>query len=254
MLWIIALIVAAGFCWLAITIVKYNLELRAVRIVASALPSGQTDEIFRLIEAIGTVPSKGFVGVMRGAPEPNGELKLLLPEGMPEFPWGGMAMDIRAAPKRSELPAEFKIHGQSLEVGEIDVLPIHWIAIPTIEVGKKGRQQGVFSLDRYIRLSPALGRMLGEMYPRDPRALLTQILSVDGLTHSSEPFDQLRSGLAPAWVQTPRFHKCPECHRPMRLILQVPGTLLESRLAEGTFYHFGCPTHPTKTVTDVDWG
>jgi hypothetical protein len=121
-------------------------------------------------------------------------------------------------------------------------------------MGQQNRVQNVFSLDRYIKLSPALRNKLNDLHPKNPKKLLAQILSVDRRYASLEPFDQLRCGLSAAWIQSPRFHKCPVCRRPMRLILQAPGALLGSRVAEGCFYFFGCPSHMDETITDVDWG
>lgn len=251
---VIAVPVAAGLAWLAVGILRYNLERRTVRSLADAMPPKQRERIFALVEAIGTSPSKGYIGVMRDAPEPSGRLRLRLPDGLADFPWGGMAVDVLAADREAPSPVEFSLSSQTVAAQSSDEQPIRWVAVPFITAGENERGQSVFSIDRYVRLSRALAGELNELYAKNPQALLAQLLSADGRLSAAEPFDQLRCGVSAAWIQSPRFHKCPTCRRPMRLIIQVPGALLGRRLAEGSFYHFGCPTHPDQSITEADWG
>jgi hypothetical protein len=255
MLWIIfAILLAASLSWLAIVMIRHTRELKAVRAVASTLSKDELDQIFDLIERIGTASCRGCIGIFGNVCEPNGHLRVMLPNDLADFPWGGKAVEVRAAAKKSMPPVEFDIHEPTARAEAGDEPTIRWLAVPAISVGQQKRVQNVFSHERYIRLSPALGDKLNKLYPKDSKLLLAQILSVDGLHTSSEPFDQMRCGLSAAWIQAPRFHKCPVCRRPMRLVLQVPGALLRTRIAEGCFYLFGCPSHADQIVTDEDWG
>jgi len=255
MLWIIfAIVLAAGLTWLAIAIIRYTRELRAIRAVASTISKDELDQIFELIERIGTASCRGYIGIFGSAREPNGHLQVALPNDLADFPWAGNAVEVRAAAQRSMPPVEFNIHEPTAHAETGDDPTIRWLAVPTILVGQQKRVQNVFSHERYMRLSPMLRDKLNKLYPKNPKLLLAQILSADGRHPSSEPFDQIRCGLSAAWIQSPRFHKCPVCRRPMRLVLQVPGALLRSRVAEGCFYLFGCPSHADQIITDEDWG
>lgn len=253
MLWVILAIVLVGATWLAILIVRNHREWKKAKGVVDALSERELEKIRVLIEQIGTVPSKGYVGLVRASRETAGRLSVTLPDDLADFPWRGKVVEAVAAPGKSE-PVEFSIHEPPAQRGADEQPVFRWLAIPVIRVGQKQRAQNVFALDRYVSLSTPLRETLNELHPENPKLLLSLILSADGQHHSSEPFDQLRCGLPAGWIQSPRFHKCPACRRPMRLILQVPGALLKSRVAEGCFYLFGCPSHPDQTVTDQDWG
>jgi hypothetical protein len=254
MFWIVVLAIVVFLGWFAVIVIRYNLELGSVRKVADTLSSAQIEEIWQLIERIGSLPSKGFIGIFREVPHASGELTLRLPDGISEYPWGGMVVRISVSPRKSEQPLKFELASSSAEDAVVGLCKPRWLAVPTIETANKKGRQSVFSIDRYMRLSPDLASTLREIYPRDPQNLLTQLIALHPRAHSTEPFDQLRCGLSAAWIQAPRFPKCSTCGRPMRLILQVPGMLLGSRLSEGAFYFFGCTTHPEVTAADRDWG
>lgn len=255
MLWMIFAIVLAGVLgWLAVVMIRHSRELKAVRAVASALSETEYEQILNMIEQIATAPCKGYIGLFRDLRERNRYLSVTLPQNLADFPWGGRTVEVVAAANKSEPAVKFNVHERSAHAESSDEPAVRWLAVPTIWVGQQKRAQSVFSLDRYIHLSPALRDKLNKLHPKNPKLLLAQLLSVERRYTSSEPFDQLRCGLSAAWIQSPRFHKCPVCRRPMRLILQAPGALLRSRVAEGCFYLFGCPSHADQTITDEDWG
>lgn len=84
--------------------------------------------------------------------------------------------------------------------------------------------------------------------PENPHGLLAYLLCAGRESYEFEPIDQARVGTSPSWVQDPQHQLCPQCQRRMSLILQLPGTLLSHQAYHrGTFFLFGCPTHPTET-------
>lgn len=246
-------VLAAGLTWLAVLIIRNHHEQQLAKAVIAALADAELEEIYGLIERIGTAPSKGYVGLVRGSPKSARRLTVVLPDGIEDFPWYGRIVQVVTA-SGGRPPVEFRMHESADPEETSDDAVYRWLAIPVITVGQKKRMQNVFSLNRYMGLSAALRDRLTQLHAANPELLLALLLSADGRCASFEPDTQMRCGLTPAWIQSPRFHKCPTCRRPMRMILQVPGLLLGARLAEGCFYLFGCSSHVDQTVTDEDWG
>lgn len=250
---VLASVLSFAAIWLCTVIILFNLKRRAIRTAAEALSGEDVEHVLSLIERIGDCPSQGHIGVVRHPVPAEKSRIFILPRPDPAFPWGGLAIRVSKAAGRGGPPVNFQIE-HDLPEGLPDDEVIRWLAVPRMLTGKGNRRQNVFAPDRYLKLSPPLREQLEKLYPEDPRALLSCLLTVTQSIEGVEPFNQLRCGLPPGWIQRPRFHKCPNCRRPLRLIVQVPGSLLSSRLAEGTFYFLGCPTHPAETVTDQDWG
>lgn len=246
------LVVAAGFVWVAVQVARFNVKRAAVLSVRNSLVPDEVEQILSLIEQIGVVPAQGYLGVTLGNKGSDGSLTVQLPKFDQDFPWSGQTIRVSVAARAKEQPVTFQIERDSEPTA--DRAPIRWLAVPRVSAGKTGRAQNVFAPERYLEVCPPLREHLERLYPPNPKSLLTSLLSANGSTESLEPFDQMRCGVSPGWIQSPRFHKCTECRRPLQLILQVPGSLIASRLAEGTFYLFGCPSHSTNLVSDDDWG
>ena len=250
---ILAFVLASVVVWLCTAIILFNLKRRAIQAAAKALSQEDFEKVVTLIERIGEFPSQGHIGVVRHPVPTESSQIIILPRSDPAFPWGGYAICVSEAVSRGRPPVNFQVEND-LPGGPQRDGRVRWLAVPRLRTGKSRRLQNVFAPDRYLKLSPPLREHLEKFYPEDPKALLSFLLTVTHSIESVEPLDQLRCGLPPGWIQSPRFHKCRKCRRPLRLIVQVPGSLLSSRLAEGTFYFLGCPTHPAETITDQDWG
>jgi hypothetical protein len=103
-----------------------------------------------------------------------------------------------------------------------------------------------------FQLSPQLRDMAIGIYPANPDRLVAKLLSPDGKSEHRAGYDQVRLGLTAEYLQDYRNHKCVKCKRPLRLVIQVPGSMIHRRLGDGTAYLFGCASHPEDTVTDYD--
>jgi hypothetical protein len=251
--WFILSLVSCAILGLGILIAVGSIK-RAARVRAfSSMPEGARQEVISLVESIGNVPSRGYIGLLERQRVKREELNFLLPRVEPDFPWSNAHIRITLNDRKAPDPVQFKVLSGAAGQENLTAENVTWLAIPAIVAGKKKRVASVYSLERYMKLSPMLSAKLSELYSSDPAGLLSLILSVDGDNDLREPPDSMRCGLPPAWIQAARFHKCEICKRPMRLILQVPGFLFSRKFGDGAFYLFGCPSHPEQTVQDQDW-
>lgn len=218
-------------------------------------PEAVFREILAQIESLRTGPSRGCTLISKSAVSANGAFGMIMPEGIPEFPWNGWRVsahfiDRNKAERR--VPVAFTLHEPgSLPEAEfkITTVPIDaqffWPPYRSTP-GKRGGH--IFAVARYLKFSPSLKVLAEQFYPSNPEALVEALLSDRGILGSP-----VRIGLAPEWIQGGRFHKCPQCRKAMRLVVQIEGNLINPRLADGNFYLFGCERHPHVTVTDEDW-
>lgn len=103
---------------------------------------------------------------------------------------------------------------------------------------------------RYIRLAPALRSALTALAPNREVDLLSYLLCIGRDSFEFDPIDQARIGGSPAWIQGPEFPTCSACKKRLRFIAQFPGSAVSAREHQsGTFYVFGCTTHPSDTRT-----
>ncbi len=220
----------------------------------SSMPEETRHEIISLVESIGNAPGRGYIGLLERQRTKSEELTLRLPKIEPDFPWSDAHIRVTLNDRKALDPVRFQLSLDAAEQDDFSVENVTWLAIPAIAAGKKRRVTSVYSLERYMKLSPLLSAKLSELDPSDPTGTLSLILSVDGHDYLREPSDSMRCALPPAWIQTARFHKCDLCKRPMRLILQVPSFLFDRNYHDnGAFYLFGCPSHPERTIQDQDW-
>lgn len=243
------LIVALGIL-VAVGRIKHAAKVQAVL----SMPEETRQEIIALVERIGNAPSRGYIGLLDRQRTKGAELNLYLPLIEPDFPWSGAHVQVTLNDRKASDPVRFQVSNLTADQEEPSPEKVSWLAVPAIATGKKKRIVSVYSLERYMKLSPLLSAKLSELYPSDPTGFLSLILSVDGHNHLMEPPDSLRCGLSPAWIQSSRFHKCNLCKRPMRLVLQVPSFLFDRNYHDnGAFYLLGCPSHPDQTIQDQDW-
>ncbi|MEL6237845.1 MAG: hypothetical protein AAFQ90_04535 [Pseudomonadota bacterium] len=254
MIWAVASIIAVGVFWLGIAIARFNLRSRAARSATALISKDEREEIFRLVEKIGTATSKGSIGILSRPLRPTGSFSVILPDEVDSFPWSGMAVTASVETDRLGWSISFDLSQADRTKEKTSENYIRWLKVPAKLEANGKRSASIYSVDRYLHLSNELRIRANALHPKDPRLFVAYLLSVDGRHPLAEPFDSLRCGLPPAWIQSARFHKCVVCSQPMRLIVQVPGFLLGSRQAEGCFYLFGCPNHPDETAQDEDWG
>ena len=252
MLWLFLIPIAVGLTWLALIIFQERSKQSAAKAAAASLSERERSEIISFIEGLGRVQSRGFVGLLARGRDRSEELVLTLPSVLSDFPWCGQTLHISANDKKCPEPVAYRLEKPSETSHEGE--DVYWMAVPAIERGAKGRVESIYSNERYLKGSAELRERLEAFETAQAVDILSYLLSVDGEIAAREPFDSLRCGLPPSWIQSGRFHKCELCKQPMRLILQTPSFLFSRQFHDnGALYLFGCPSHPEQLKQDQDW-
>jgi hypothetical protein len=239
--------------WLGPIIIRDRSEVRAIKQAIDALPSEERDSLFDLIENLGNAPSRGGVGLFQPDNPNLSQVALKLPVAGQEYPWAGLFVTICAVEGgKAWPPVAFTL---------ADIAPLEqqsrykldrYVVVPAYQSPTAKKASSVLSIDRYLKLSPCLKARVDELYPENPTRFLARLLSPNGKWEHGSGYDEVRFGLSAQYLQEYRLHKCNKCKRPMKLIVQMPGGMITSRLGDGTAYLFGCPSHPDETVTDYD--
>lgn len=226
-------------------------EIKAIQSAGSAAAGISPEDalsIFTSISNAGNALAKGCIGIYPTGPIQAQGIELTLPDGIPDFPWSGQMVSARLAGFDRDLPVAFDLKPNLKP--STSLMPATAFFWPPyfIRSGKAG--QHVFSVAHYLKLLPDLAQRLEGLCEGRSAEVLETIFSRHGIELGDRG---VRIGLAPVWIQSGRFHKCERCGRPMRLIVQFPGSLIDKKLAEGNFYLFGCSSHPDFVRPDQDW-
>lgn len=221
---------------------------RRLRAKVASLSRHQIDRIYELVESIGTERSRGFVFAATEPLSADGELTIDLPKELDNFPWGGRSIKVYEGETNGVLHFEF-VESLSSTMRPVRHRPI---AIPVCRTGNK-RPRNMFSPKRFLSSSPQLRAEITSIENRHQVKLLALLLSADGDSCSTEPHEQIRVGLYPAWIQSPQYPKCPICNSRFVLVLQFPGSIVAKKLNEATFYIMGCAIHPSELGVFDDW-
>lgn len=219
---------------------------RKMRTLAEAMTAAELDEIYSLVESIGNERARGFVAVGPKVKANAGIFAVKLPKIERDFPWGDRLIEASV-----DKPVSFRFVPSNQASA---ILNPRLVSIPVVKGNQGKRSTNVFSIERYLSLAPELKTKLPVSELADQVALLQILMSNDWNRPSDQPSDQIRIGLNPGWLQSAQFEKCSICSRSLKLILQLPGRVFGGRLAEGSFYFLGCPSHPDQTATLQDWG
>lgn len=230
---------------LATSLVRFNRKrLLVLRCAAAATPE-QLERIYALVEQTGTVASNGYVLARTNATTTETRCLVPIPEDLAEFPWAGRAVEATVS-KQVELALVEAATDKPMLLGRV----YRAVRVPRHETRGSAKGRNTFSPDRYVANGPGLPAALKAVCPRYPTELLSYLLCVGRESFEFEPIDQARIGTSAAWVQDPEHPICDECKKRMRLVMQLPGTVLSKKaFHRGTFYLFGCATHPGHTKT-----
>lgn len=218
-------------------------------LVSKAHADLREEDAFALIDEVsrlGNEKPKGCILMRDPSAIPTGKFVAVMPHGIPDFPWSGKRITAEYLGRAKESPVSFTLADYcdegSQQSGHLGIF-----RPPIVRSGPK-KAQHVFSAASYLKMSPVLETKLAALCPEAPLQLLKVVLHKRGIGD-----DAIRVGLNPTWVQGWRSHKCRECGKPLRLIIQLPGQAIDRKVAEGVFYLFGCTRHPEFTVTEQDW-
>jgi hypothetical protein len=237
------LAISAAAIALAMVLVFFNRKRLNIARCAGSASQEQLERIYRLVEQIGTVPANGYV--LARTNKRTGEMRGLIPvpNELSGFPWAGRIIEVRVSKDVDFQFVEVPVVEPSL-LGHV----YRPVSVPRHQTKGSAKQRNIFSPERYLVKNPGLLAELAVVCPKYPQELLSYLLCVGRESFEFEPIDQARIGTSPAWVQEPENQTCDECGKRMHLVLQLPGTVIsEKAFHRGTFYLFGCLTHPHNT-------
>jgi hypothetical protein len=240
---VIATIVAAIVVLLAIILIRFNRKRLHIIRCAKAATDQQLEAIYAQIDHLGTeTPSCAVLARTNRRSGSDGDWSIRVPSYIE--PWGGRSI---SAKNDSDVTFCFV----SSNAGE-PVLRGHAYRIVPVprHLTKSGKARNQFSPGKYVASNPQLLLALTEVCPAYPAELLAYLLAGGAETFEFDPMSQARVGGSPSWVQDAEFPVCVECKKRMSLILQLPGAMLPGKkMAEGTFFFFGCARHSDNTKT-----
>jgi hypothetical protein len=253
--WIILAAVLGLSAWLGPIIVQDIREKKAVKAAVDSLSEDKKAELFRLIETAGNAPSKGVIGLLVPDDLDQAQIAIVLPSNAPDYPWSEKLLTVAPAFDRKNWPwppINFSITDFAGSSVPSRYRVDRYCTIPAFQRANAKKASSVFSVERMLQLSPQLREQAVSIHPENPHRFLAALLSPNGKWEHRNGYDQVRLGLSAQYLQEYRHHKCTQCNRPLKLIIQMPGAMVHRRLGDGTAYLFGCPSHPDITVTDYD--
>jgi hypothetical protein len=242
-----ALLVFALLAKLAVVLVGFNRKRVHIIRAASGATDDQLEEIYKQVEASDSQVSKGWVLARTNAVVEDESCIVRVPD-LPDFPWSGKSIRIEA-----DKSVQFRLNEEKAPHTQLLGRIYTPVAVPRIQL-KSGKARNRFDPKQYLKSNAALRDKLATVCPEYPTELLSYLLCAGHQSFEFEPIDQARIGTSAAWVQDPEFQSCGQCKKRLRLILQLPGTLVHKKAFHaGTFYLFGCASHPDQTATIVQY-
>jgi hypothetical protein len=166
-----------------------------------------------------------------------------LPHALKGFPWSDRCVEIITSPE-----VTFRFADEHVLETRLGGRVFRAVRVPRVKT-LSGKLRNVYSPQRNLAINDALAAALREVCPEAPDGLLSYLLCVGRESFEFEPIDQARIGATPAWVLAEEWPSCDQCNRRLSLIVQIPGGLLSSRHAAGTFCWLGCKRHTENTQT-----
>lgn len=227
----------------AVVLIRFNRKRLHIARCAGLASQEQLERIYTLVEQIGTVPANGYVLARTNKRTSETRCLIPVPNTLSGFPWAGRIVEVKVSKD---------VDFQFVEVPAVEPSLLGHVyrpvRVPRHQTKGSAKQRNSFTPERYLGKSPGLLAELSVVCPKYPQELLSYLLCVGRESFEFEPIDQARIGTSPAWVQDPENQTCDECGKRMHLVLQLPGTVIsEKAFHRGTFYLFGCLTHPHNT-------
>jgi hypothetical protein len=222
---------------LATNLSRFNRKrLYIIRCAVASTPE-QLERIYTCIETFGASSPGGYVLARGNAETDETRCLVPMPEDFPGFPWSGKVIEVTSS-------KQVKFHFVDAQVSTPTLLGRAYRLVPV----PRRKRGNIFSPKRLIQNIPALHSALSAICPTYPEDLLSYLLCVGISSFEFDPIHQALIGVAPAWIQDPEKPHCDQCGKHMRLILQLPGTVIhKDHFQNCTFYLFGCPDHPQQT-------
>ena len=240
---VIATIVAALAVLLAIILIRFNRKRLHIIRCAEAATDQQLEAIYAHIERLGTeTPSCAILARTNRRSGSDEDWSIPVPPYVE--PWGGRSISAKNGSDVTFCFVSSNAFEPILRGRAYRILPV------PRHLTKSGKARNQFSPGKYVASNPQLLLALAAVCPAYPAELLAYLLAAGAETFEFDPMFQARVGGSPSWVQDAEFPVCVECKKRMSLILQLPGAMLPGKkMAEGTFFLFGCARHSDNTKT-----
>jgi hypothetical protein len=212
---------------------------------AAAIPDGELEAIYQLVESAGPEPSTSYILARTNLPAPDDADSIELPDDVGDVPWAGQQVIIQVAGE----DVTFRLAPRDGQGTRLGGRRFRVVRVPQSRT-RADKPRRIYSPARYIAASPALRGALENVYPADPQGLLGYLLAPGRDSHEFDDTFQARIAASPAWIQNAAVPACDQCRRRMQLIAQIPGGIITSSpQGEGAFYLFACAAHPDVTRT-----
>jgi hypothetical protein len=147
-----------------------------------------------------------------------------------ESPWAGKSIEFCL---NGELEVRISEGNGKSQMGSIKLRDL---PVPRVKL-KNGKEQNIWSINRYLSLSSHLDSLLDPLAPADRAKALEYIMG---------PAIRVLGGIE--WAQGAEYPHCSECAGKMKFIMQVSGTWFPKRvnfnIHESEIYIFGCEKNP----------
>lgn len=245
LLWILAGAGLAAAGAFASVIIRFNARRGAVIRAAAAIPDGELEAIYQMVESAGPEPSSSYILARTHLPAPDDTDSIEIPDEVGDVPWAGEQVIIQVVGEEVTFRRAPR-DGQGTRLGG---RRFRVVRVPQSRT-RADQARRIYSPARYIAASPALKSALGNAFADDPQGLLGYLLAPGRDSHEFDDTFQARIAATPAWIQNAQVPACDRCRRRMRLIAQIPGGMITSSpQGEGAFYLFACAAHPDVTRT-----
>jgi hypothetical protein len=238
-------VVVALLTALAVSIVRFNRKRLHILRAAAAASTENLEAIYRRVEACGTEEHAGYVLAWTNEAVGDKSSIVEIPRDFVGFPWAGRAVAPFLQPRQ---PLQFRFVASTGCGTRLSGRKFRPVRVPRIRLAS-GKERNQFDPRKYLKDDPALRQELCKVCAEYPEELLAQLLCVGRESYEFDPIDQARIGTSAAWIQGPEHPSCDQCGKKMRLIVQIPGALVDEDTYGGTFYFFGCEKHPDRTAT-----
>lgn len=239
------LALSAGAVALVIAILRARRKcLFIVRCAAAATPT-QLDQIYTLVERSGTVAANGYVLAITLLRCEETRSLVPIPKDLPDVPGAGQVIEVTIDEQVRVRFVEAYVAAPTL-LGQV----YRPVEVPRHHTRNASKSRNSFAPEHHVARSLEQLAKLQVLCACYTVELLSYLLSAGRVSQEFEPIDQVRIGSSPAWAQDPQPQSCDACWQRMRLVLQIPGTVI-SRTAfhRATFYLFGCASHPDQKKT-----
>lgn len=242
---LLLLLIVLGGIATAFVVILFAANARRILVTraAAAASAEQLQRVYAAVEGEAGKAKQACLLCRSNLTADDGVMHVAIPSVLQSFPWAGKTVMVTVG---ETVALDFTEVGQpSTHLAGKTYQPV---CVPCRQA-PTGAFRNCFSPGRFLADNEVLQQALTDICQRYPRQLLAYLLCIGTENVHYEAVDQARLGGEAAWMRTPNETAlCPHCAQPLRLILQLPGSVLgDARHHEATLYWLGCGEHEDHT-------